>query len=46
MADATFTDHPTGRCPEVRRARRYLDATHESVSALLKIFNGGGYKVF
>ena len=39
FALAALPPAPTGRCPEVRRARRYLDATHESVSALLDTFN-------
>ena len=30
---------PPGRCPEVRRARKYLEATHASVSGLLDSFN-------
>lgn len=30
---------PTGKCPQVRRARKYLEATHQSVSGLLDSFN-------
>lgn len=30
---------PSGKCPQVRRARRYLEATHDSVSGLLDSFN-------
>jgi hypothetical protein len=30
---------PTFRCPQVRRARKYLEATHQSVNGLLDSFN-------
>lgn len=30
---------PVGRCPQIRRSRRYLVATHASVSGLLDSFN-------
>src|SRR5437868_4142409 len=30
---------PTGRCPQVRPARRYLNATHASVTSLLDTFD-------
>lgn len=39
FALAALPPAPTGRCPEVRRACRYLKATHASVSALLDTFN-------
>lgn len=35
----TLPPAPRGRCPEIRRARRYLEATHASVSGLLDSFN-------
>lgn len=34
-----MTAAPRGRCPEVRKAWRYLKATHESVAGLLDSFN-------
>jgi hypothetical protein len=30
---------PAGKCPQVRRARKYLEATHQSVGGLLDAFN-------
>lgn len=39
FALAVLTDAPGGRCPQVRRSRRYLEATHASVSGLVDSFN-------
>lgn len=35
----TLPSAPAGRCPQVRRARKYLEATHQSVNGLLDSFN-------
>jgi len=34
-----ISDAPSGQCPQVRRARRYLAATHGSVTGLLDSYN-------
>lgn len=44
MATTQFTltplpSSPTGKCPQIRRGRKYLEATHQSVSGLLDSFN-------
>ena len=39
FALGTLPAAPSGRCPQVRRARKYLEATHQSVSGLLDSFN-------
>jgi hypothetical protein len=36
---AALPPAPTGRCPQVRASRRYLEATHASVTGLLDSFN-------
>lgn len=39
FAPGALPPAPTGKCPQVRRARKYLEATHQSVSGLLDSFN-------
>lgn len=36
---AALPPAPSGRCPEIRRARKYIVATHESICGLLDSFN-------